>query len=413
MRKTLTVTPLPLPIHLKRLFYFTLSRRRISMRLQTRTIHTGVDKDTAYNSIMTPIYQTSTFRFADIGITRGYDYTRTSNPTRKALEENIASLEGGAGAIAVATGMAAISTVLHLFRSGDHILCTHDCYGGTDRILRLYEEQFDLKVSYVNLQNTQNLKAAIRPNTKAVWIETPSNPLLNILDIQEISTIAHAHGALSIVDNTFLSPVHQRPFELGADIIVHSTTKYLNGHSDVVGGAVAAKEQELAEQLQYLCNALGQGASPFDCWLVLRGIKTLVPRMRMHEENAKAVAEFLCSHRAVRQVYYPGLPTHPHHGIARKQQSGFGGMVSFELLGGLSEVHQVLRAVKVFALAESLGGVESLIDHPMSMTHASMDPVLRQEAGITENLIRLSVGLESIEDILEDLGSALDTVSDS
>jgi cystathionine gamma-synthase len=235
------------------------------MRLQTRTIHTGVDKDTAYNSVMTPIYQTSTFRFADIGITRGYDYTRTSNPTRKALEENLSSLEGGAGAIAVATGMSAITTVLHLFRSGDHIVCTHDCYGGTDRILRLYQDQFNLQVSYVNLQNAENLRAAFRPNTKAVWIETPSNPLLNILDIRELSRLAHEHRALSIVDNTFLSPVNQRPLELDADIVVHSTTKYLNGHSDVVGGAVIAKDERVMERLRYLCNALGQGASPFDC----------------------------------------------------------------------------------------------------------------------------------------------------
>jgi len=380
------------------------------MHLQTRTIHTGVEKDTAYNSIMTPIYQTSTFRFADIGVTRGYDYTRTSNPTRKALEENIASLEGGAGAVAVATGMAAITTVLHLFRSGDHIVCTHDCYGGTDRLLRLYQEQFDIQVSYVNLQKTENLQCAIQPNTKAVWIETPSNPLLNILDIRELSRVAHAHGALSIVDNTFLSPVNQRPFELDSDIIVHSTTKYLNGHSDVVGGAVVAKDQQIFERLQCLCNALGQGAAPFDCWLVLRGIKTLVPRMRLHEENASRVANFLSGHPAVKHVYYPGLETHPNHDVAVRQQHGFGGMVSFEVAGGLPEVNHILRCVKVFALAESLGGVESLIDHPLSMTHASMDPTLRKEAGITDSLIRLSVGLEAIEDILADLQNALDSI---
>jgi cystathionine gamma-synthase len=380
------------------------------MHLQTRAIHVGVNKDTAYNSIMTPIYQTSTFRFADIGVTRGYDYTRTSNPTRKALEENIASLEGGTGAIAVASGMAAITTVLHLFKPGDHILCTHDCYGGTDRILRLYQEQFHVDVSYVNLQKPENLEAALRPNTRAVWIETPSNPLLNILDIRELSKAAHRHGALSIVDNTFLSPAHQRPFELDADIIVHSTTKYLNGHSDVVGGAVVAKEQAIVERLQYLCNALGQGASPFDCWLVLRGIKTLVPRMQLHEQNAKSVARFLAHHPAVQRVYYPGLETHPNYDIALRQQHGFGGMVSFEVAGSLPEVNQILRSVQVFALAESLGGVESLIDHPVSMTHASMDPMLRREAGITENLIRLSVGLENIEDILADLGTALDTL---
>lgn len=383
------------------------------MHLQTRTIHTGVDKDTSYNSVMTPIYQTSTFRFADIGVTRGYDYTRTSNPTRKALEENIASLEGGAGAVAVATGMAAIATVLHLFRSGDHLICTHDCYGGTDRILRLYQDRFDIQMSFVNLQDMEAYREAFRHNTRAVWIETPSNPLLNILDIRTLSDVAHRHDALAVADNTFLSPVNQRPLELGADIVVHSTTKYLNGHSDVVGGAVAAKTPELAERLHYLCNALGQGESPFDSWLVLRGIKTLVPRMRLHEENAARVARFLAAHSAVKRVYYPGLESHPYHDLARRQQNGFGGMVSFEIKGGAAEANHVLRTVKVFALAESLGGVESLIDHPMTMTHASMDPERRRNAGITEGVIRLSVGLEHIDDILADLGAALDTIPKS
>lgn len=379
------------------------------MRLQTTTIHVGVDKDTAYNSVMTPIYQTSTFRFEDIGTTKGYDYTRTSNPTRKALEENIAALEGGAGAAVVATGMAAITTTLHLFKTGDHLICTHDCYGGTDRIMRVYREQFGIDVSYVNMQDPANLRSALRKTTRGVWIETPSNPLLNILDIRALADIARSHGALSIVDNTFLTPVNQRPFELGADIIVHSTTKYLNGHSDVVGGAVVAKDPVLAERLLALSNALGQGASPFDSWLVLRGIKTLVPRMRMHEENAGRVAAYLSSHPRVARVFYPGLSTHPQHALARKQQSGFGGMVSFELKGGIEDVHRLLRGVRVFALAESLGGVESLIDHPLSMTHASMDPGLREQAGITANTIRLSVGLEDPDDLVEDLGRALGT----
>ena len=378
------------------------------MHLQTRAIHAGVDKDSAYNSVITPIYQTSTFRFADIGVTRGYDYTRTANPTRRALEENIASLEGGAGATVVATGMSAIATVLHLFRSGDHIVCTHDCYGGTERILRTYQEQFGLDISYVDLQKPENLRAALRPQTRAVWIETPSNPLLNVLDIAALSGIAHEGGALAVVDNTFLSPCNQRPYEFGADIIVHSTTKYLNGHSDVVGGAIVALTPEVHERLQYLANALGQGASPFDSWLVLRGIKTLVPRMKLHEQNAYAVAEFLSAHPAVACVYYPGLPNHPQHALARRQQQGFGGMVSFEVKGGIEAVHHVLRTVSIFALAESLGGIESLIDHPLSMTHASMNPLLRAKAGINERVIRLSVGLEHIEDLLEDLDRALD-----
>jgi len=377
------------------------------MRFQTKTIHSGVDKDSGFNSIITPIYQTSTFRFEDVGKTRGYDYSRTANPTRKALEENLASLEGGLAASAVATGMSAITTVLHYFRSGDHIVCTNDCYGGTERLLRTYRELFGVQVTYVNMANLDAVKAALLPNTKALWIETPSNPLLNIIDIRALSEIAHNGGALAIVDNTFLSPYNQRPFELGADIIVHSTTKYLNGHSDVVGGAVIVNRQDLAERLHFLQNALGQGASPFDCWLVLRGIKTLVPRMRLHEENANAVASFLSGHRKVRRVYYPGLKSHANHDLARKQQYGFGGMVSFEVNGGMNEVNDVLRRVKVFSLAESLGGIESLICHPVTMTHASMNPELREKAGINERVIRISVGIEDVNDLIEDLDQAL------
>ncbi|MCL4511147.1 MAG: PLP-dependent aspartate aminotransferase family protein [Bacteroidetes bacterium] len=377
------------------------------MRLQTKTVHTGVDKDSAFNSVITPIYQTSTFRFENIGQTKGFDYTRSGNPTRRALEENIAALEGGVSAAAVATGMAAITLVLHFFKTGDHILCTHDCYGGTERLLRTYREQFGLEISYVDMRDLSSVQDAIQPNTKAFWIETPSNPLLNIVDIRELSRIAHRNGALSIVDNTFLSPFNQRPFELGADIIVHSTTKYLNGHSDVVGGAVVVKHQEHAQRLQFLTNALGQGASPFDCWLVLRGIKTLAPRMREHERNAKAVAEFLSSHSHVRKVYYPGLESHPHHELAKRQQSGFGGMVSFEVDGGIEEAKQVLSSTRIFALAESLGGVESLIEHPATMSHASMNPDLREKAGINDRVIRLSVGIEDPNDLIEDLDQAL------
>ncbi|HLX13426.1 MAG TPA: PLP-dependent aspartate aminotransferase family protein [Bacteroidota bacterium] len=381
------------------------------MRLQTKTIHTGVNKDSAYNSVITPIYQTSTFRFEDVGKTKGYDYSRTANPTRKALEENIAALEGGVGCVAVATGMAAITTVLHLFKTGDHIICTHDCYGGTERILRTYREQFGLEVSYVNVGNIGEIEAAIQPNTRAIWIETPSNPLLNIYDIKAISEVAHACGALAIVDNTFLSPYNQRPIELGADIVVHSTTKYLNGHSDVVGGAVVTNTRALADRIQFLCNALGQAAAPFDCWLVLRGIKTLVPRLKAHEENARAVAEYLEGHPFISRVFYPGLKSHPRHELAKKQQHGFGGIVSFEVNGGIEEVNHILRSVRIFSLAESLGGVESLIDHPVTMTHASMKPDLRDAAGINERIIRLSVGIEDKNDLLEDLDQALQIAS--
>jgi cystathionine gamma-synthase len=377
------------------------------VHLQTRTVHTGVDKDSSYNSVITPIYQTSTFRFEDIGTTKGFDYSRTANPTRRALEENLASLEGGMAAAAVATGMAAVTTILHFFNTGDHIICTHDCYGGTERILSMYQRQLGFDVSFVNMSDLNAVRAAVRPKTRAIWIETPSNPLLNVIDIRALAELSHANGALAIVDNTFLTPVHQLPFELGADIILHSTTKYLNGHSDVVGGAVIVNKQDLADRLFYNQNALGQGASPFDCWLVLRGLKTLVPRMRTHEENAQLVAKFLAGHKKVRRVNYPGLPYHPHHPLARRQQKGFGGMMSFELDGNLDAVNRVLRSVKLFALAESLGGVESLICHPMTMTHASMNPELREKAGINERIIRLSVGIEYGQDLVDDLEGAL------
>ena len=381
------------------------------MRLQTLAVHAGVDKDTTYNSVITPIYQTSNFRFEDIGKTKGYDYTRTANPTRKALEENIASLEGGLAAKATATGMAAVMTALHFLKSGDHIVCTNDCYGGTERLLRTYAELFNFQITYVNMSDLNAVRSAIRPNTKGVWIETPSNPLLNIIDIKALTEIAHSCNALAFVDNTFLSPYNQRPFELGADVIIHSTTKYLNGHSDVVGGAIVVNKPELVDRVQTLVNALGVGASPFDCWLVLRGIKTLIPRMKMHEENAGAVAKFLSQHKNVKRVFYPGLPSHPGHELAKRQQRGFGGMVSFEINGGLQEANTVIRSTKIFALAESLGGIESLICHPQTMTHASMNPELREKAGINERVIRLSVGIEDVNDLIEDLDQALNLIN--
>lgn len=377
------------------------------MKFKTKTIHAGVEKDSAYNSIITPIYQTSTFKFEGIGTTKGYDYTRSGNPTRTALEESIASLEGGTCARVTSSGMAAISVTLHFLRSGDHIICTNDCYGGTERILRLYSETFGFEISYVDMNNLSEIKNAIKANSKAIWIETPSNPLLNIYDIKSICEIAHSNGLMSVVDNTFLSPVNQRPLELGADIVIHSTTKYLNGHSDVVGGAIVVNRNDLAEKLSYIVNALGQGEAPFDSWLVLRGIKTLVPRMKAHEENANAVANFLANHKNVLKVNYPGLETHPQYSLAKKQQFGFGGMISFEVNGNIEKVNKVLTSTKVFSLAESLGGIESLICHPATMTHASMDPVLREKAGINERLIRLSVGIEDVEDLIKDLNEAL------
>jgi len=377
------------------------------MHIQTKSIHVGVEKDTSYNSVITPIYQTSTFRFEDIGKTKGYDYTRTANPTRKALEENIAALENGLFASVTATGMSAVTTTLHFLRTGDHIICTEDCYGGTERLLTTYKNIFGFEISFVNLSDLDAVRNSIKKNTKAIWVETPSNPLLNIYDIKAISEIAHNNNALVIVDNTFLSPYFQQPFSLGADIIVHSTTKYLNGHSDVVGGAVVVNDQNLADRLFYLQNALGQGASPFDCWLVLRGIKTLVPRMKVHEENANAIAKYLSGHKNIKEVNYPGLPENANHELAKKQQKGFGGMISFEVKGGIDKVNSTLRNVKVFSVAESLGGIESLICHPATMTHASMTPAHREKVGINESIIRLSVGIEFIDDLINDLDNAL------
>ena len=377
------------------------------MSFQTDTIHAGVGPDKAYGAIMTPIYQSSTFVFDDIGKHRGFDYTRSGNPTRKALEDSLCALEGCSSAVAVTTGMAAITTTLNLFRSGDEIICTDDCYGGTSRLMKTVEEHFGITVHFVNLQDAENLLPLVNANTRAVWVETPSNPLLNLVDIAAVSALAKERGLLTIVDNTFLSPYGQKPFELGADIVVHSTTKYLNGHSDVVGGAVLSNSEDLDTRLKFLVNCLGTCAQPFDCWLVLRGIKTLVVRMREHERNALAVAEFLVSHPKVRRVFYPGLPTHPQHELAKKQQQSFGGMVSFELDGPVEELYRVLKATKLFALAESLGGVESLIEHPATMSHASMDSAHRQAAGITDTIIRLSVGIEDRDDLIADLVSAL------
>ncbi|NTU91554.1 MAG: PLP-dependent transferase [Chlorobiaceae bacterium] len=377
------------------------------MSFQTDTIHAGVSPDKAYGAIMTPIYQSSTFVFEDIGKHRGFDYTRSGNPTRAALEECVAALEGCSCAVAVTTGMAAITTVLHLFRTGDEIICTDDCYGGTARLLKTIQEQFGLKIHFVSLRETGEIESYITPNTRAIWIETPSNPLLNLIDIAGVTAIAKKHGLLSIVDNTFLSPYNQQPFRLGADIVVHSTTKYLNGHSDVVGGAVLSNSPELDARIRFLVNSLGTCAQPFDCWLVLRGIKTLVPRMKEHERNARAVAEYLDRHPKVKRVFYPGLASHPQHELAKRQQRGFGGMVSFEVDGAIEQVNSILRGTKLFALAESLGGVESLIEHPATMSHASMGAEHRAAVGITDSVIRLSIGIEDPDDLIADLSQAL------
>lgn len=380
------------------------------MQNSTKLALAGQRVDNTYNSIVPPLYQSATFRFEDIGVTKGFDYTRSGNPTRKALEDVFADLEGGAGAVAVTSGMAAISTTLSLFDANAHIICSHDCYGGTERLLCHLRDQGKLEVSFVDLTSSTALFDAIQPNTRAVWVETPSNPLLRIIDLETIARCTKAHDLLLIVDNTFLSPLFQQPIQFGADIVVHSTTKYINGHSDVVGGAIIAATEALNERIQFAANAHGTIAQPFDCWLVLRGIKTLPLRIKQHEANAQAVARYLEAHPLVVKVYYPGLDTHQGHELAARQQSGFGGMVSFAVKGDLDDVNHILRNTQVFALAESLGGVESLIEHPATMSHASMRPEQREEAGITDAIIRLSVGIEAIEDLLGDLGQALDGI---
>jgi len=378
------------------------------MRFETLAIHAGGRPDRAFGAISTPIYQTSTFVFEDVGKTRGYDYSRTANPTRKVLEDTIARLEGGKAGFAFATGMAAETTVIHLLKAGDHVITGNDIYGGTYRLFENVMQAFGLEFTFLRMNSKQAIEEAIKPNTRMIWLETPSNPLLNIVDLEMAVDVAKRHGLLTVIDNTFATPYFLRPIEYGIDLVVHSTTKYLNGHCDVVGGAVVTTTDELTDRVQFLLNAMGTCASPFDCWLVLRGIETLPVRMKQHEENAIAIAEYLNTHHAVKKVLYPGLDSHPGHEIAEKQMEGFGGMVSFEINGGIEAANNFLRKIRVFALAESLGGIASLAEHPATMTHASMPGEQRERVGITDELIRLSVGLENIDDLIEDLHQALE-----
>jgi len=377
------------------------------MRFETAAIHSEGGPCPATGAIVTPIYQTSTFVFEDIGKTKGYDYSRTANPTRKALEDTIAALEGGKAGSAFATGMAAETTVMHLLQQGDHVISQEDLYGGTYRLFENVMRNFGLEFTFVRMDDRDEIEAAIRPNTRMIWIETISNPLLNVVDIGMVADIAKKRGLITVADNTLPSPYLVRPLEYGIDLVVHSTTKYLNGHCDVVGGAVVTANDELGERVRFLSNAMGTCASPFDCWLVLRGIKTLPVRMMQHDKNASVIAAFLERHPKVKNVYYPGLKSHPHYKLAKKQMKGSGGMVSFEIIGGAKAVKSFLRRVKVFSLAESLGGVDSLVEHPATMSHASMRESFRKKVGITEDLIRLSIGLENIDDLKEDLGQAL------
>ena len=378
------------------------------MRFQTQAVHTGVNKDTLYNSCITPIYPSSTFYWDSLTENSGYDYTRSGNPTRDALNESLAAMEGGVGCRATSTGMSAITACMHMFRPGDHLVTGNDIYGGTFRLFYELFSNMGIKFSFVNMRDLDAVKAAMTADTKAVWIETPSNPLLNIVDIAAVCEIAKANNCLSFADNTFLSPYLQKPLDLGCDIVIHSTTKYLNGHSDVVGGAVISKTQEHADQISHIVNALGIACSPFDAWLVSRGVKTLGPRMEAHQKSAQALAEFLADHAAVEHVYFPGLPDHPEHELAKRQQGGFGGMLSFDVKGGRPAAEKVFERIKFFALAESLGGVESLIEYPETMSHASMTAEARLEAGISEKTIRVSAGIEDPEDLVADMAQALE-----
>ena len=375
---------------------------------QTRAVRAALDSDTQFGAVVPPIHLTSTFSFAGFGEKRAYDYSRSGNPTRDALAGALAELEGGAGAVVTASGMAAVGLVTQLFRPGQVAVVPHDCYGGTYRLFNALRERGSLDVRFVDFQDAVALAAALEGRPALLWIETPSNPLLRIVDIAAGARAGHGAGALVVADNTFLSPVWQRPLALGADIVVHSTTKYLNGHSDVVGGAVIAAGRELHEKLAWWANCIGVTGAPFDSYLTLRGLRTLHARMRAHGENAAAVVELLASHRAVARVHYPGLESHPGHAVARAQQQGFGAMVSFELQGGIPQVRAFLGALQLFSLAESLGGVESLVAHPASMTHAAMDEAARSRAGISDALVRLSVGIEDAADLTRDLAQALD-----
>jgi O-succinylhomoserine (thiol)-lyase len=377
------------------------------MRFATKAIHAGVAPDPQTGAVMTPIYQTSTYAQPSPGEHKGYEYSRTDNPTRTVLQTQLAALESARHALVFSSGLAAIDTVLNLLKQGDHVVAGDDLYGGTYRIFTKVAAQRGIEFSFVNVGDEVALRGAMRSNTRLVWFETPTNPMMRVVDISQISRIAHEYGALAAVDNTFLSPYFQRPLELGADLVMHSMTKYLNGHSDVVMGALMLNDPEVYDRLKFLQNAVGAVPGPFDCFLVLRGLKTLAVRMQRHAENAQRVAEYLEAHPKVERVLYPGLPSHPQHAIALRQTHGHGGMLTFLLRGGLDEARAFLERVKLFTLAESLGGVESLIEHPAIMTHASIPPEIRQEIGILDNLVRVSVGIEDVEDLLKDLKQAL------
>jgi cystathionine gamma-lyase/cystathionine beta-lyase/cystathionine gamma-lyase/homocysteine desulfhydrase len=382
---------------------------RDTARFSTICIHAGQEPDPSTGAIVTPIYQTSTYVQEALGVHKGYEYARTQNPTRAALEANIAAIEGGRAAFAFASGMAAEGAIMTLLASGDHVVVTDNTYGGTYRLFERVLRKFSLDFTYVDTSQLDQIERALMPATKMLFLETPTNPVLGLTDLKAACEIAHRRGAIVVVDNTFASPYVQRPIQFGADLVVHSTTKFLNGHSDSVGGIVVAVRDDHVEWLRFVQNAEGAILGPMDAWLVLRGTKTLPIRMERHNANAMALAEYLAAHPKVAAVHYPGLPSHPQHNLARRQMCGFGGLISFQL-GSLERARAVLNGVRLIALAESLGGVETLISHPATMTHASVPPERRAELGITGDLVRLSVGIEDVEDLREDLAQALDRV---
>lgn len=377
------------------------------MKFSTKAIHAGQDPDPTTGAIITPIFQTSTYVQEGLNKHKGFEYARTQNPTRSALEECLAALEGGKYALSFGSGLAAEGNIMNLLSAGDHVICGDDVYGGTYRLFEKVWKRYGLTFTFVDASDVAKVKAAIKPETKMIWVETPTNPLLRLCDLKAIATLAKEHKLISVVDNTFASPYLQNPLKLGADVVVHSVTKYLGGHSDVVGGAVITSDDKLYETLKFHQNAVGAVPGPFDCWLVLRGLKTLAVRMEAHQKNAMAVAKYLEMHPAIEKVMYPGLESHPQHKLAKEQMNGFGGMVSFVLKGGLESARQFLGTTKLFALAESLGGVESLVCHPVSMTHGSIPKEERDARGVVDALVRLSVGIEDVDDLIQDLEAGL------
>lgn len=388
----------------------TQNLNKEKMKFSTRAIHAGQHPDPSTGAIMTPVYLTSTYVQESPGVHKGWEYSRTHNPTRKAYENCIANLEGGKFGFAFASGCAATTTIMHILKQGDHVVAMDDMYGGTFRLFDKVLQHNGLQFAYTDLTKTENFEKSIKPNTKLVWLETPTNPTLKLADIKTISNLAKKHNILVVVDNTFMSPYFQRPLELGADIVVHSATKYIGGHSDMVGGAVVTDDAKLAEKLAFLSNSMGGVQGAFDSFLALRSLKTLPLRMKAHAENAMKIAEFLESHPQVEKVIYPGLKSHPQYDLARTQMKGYGGMITFFIKGGFNAAKTFLENVQVFALAESLGGVESLIEHPAIMTHASVPAEQRKALGIDDSLIRLSVGIEDIDDLLTDLKQAFEQI---